>query len=143
MWNGVQATPGIEGRIRSTALHQLAGKETVSRPIHDNISWVHWLCIIEGTSRYLHPFTLLSAGHSAVLIRSCLSHELWLKTSCEYYVPMLQLARRRLYKAPREIRPPKSDSCTRTVRLVAFEKALRSLLSHLPTPGTAWCTVAS
>ena len=118
----------------------------VNRPIHDNISWVHWLCIIEGTSRYLHPFTLLSAGHSAALIRSCPSHELWLQLSFEYYVPMLQLARCRLYKAPREIRPPKSGSCTRgarTVRLGAFEKALRSLLSHLPTPGTAWYSVAS
>ena len=133
-----------QGRIRSTALHQLARKETVNWPISTMIiNIVGLLALHEGTNRYLHPFFLVFAGHSATPIDSCVSLELWLSISKEYYVPKLQLARHLSYTAPREILPPKSGSCTRgarTVRLGAFEEALRSLLSHLAPPETAWYT---
>ena len=140
-----QGTYGHTNTASSDRLGDVHFPHTLARQLP---SCVHWLCMRETADIHAHPLLVASAGHSAALIRSCISHPLRLQISFEYYAHKLQLARCRLYIAPREIRPPKSGSCTmargaRTVRLGAFEKAARPLLSHLPTLGTAWCTVAS
>ena len=45
------------------------------------INIVGLLALHEGTNRYLHPFCLVSAGHSATPIDSCVSLEPWLSIS--------------------------------------------------------------
>ena len=71
----------LQARANKVDSPTSTSKKGNSKSAHPRHCIVSLLDLHEGTSRYLDPFFLVFAGHSATPIDSCVSLELWLSIS--------------------------------------------------------------